>query len=465
MPTRDRIATPFHWLWPWWTDSYPSPENARLGNASSASFVSWRHNTSGCAYTSHSSTRSWRAFSELTFQVAIRTGQTLPPRCGRSMLFDAVELAQVNEGFAVDLIGRRHRNSHVGAGLEAGGADPTLEHRALAEDHAGAHLGDELAVDSDREHPVEQEVEAVARVALRAQELATLQFADLGPLAGRHDRHRELALECGLHRGDQCSRVALAPGRVLPERVPVPLLEVGQADLGRDLAVTVVDPVAGELAGAEDFEARGAVGPDGQREGGPDGGGPELHERRVLHPAGRREAGAATGGLHEAHLGLVDLWLLAQVGKGDRLEGGMELCQPHRGGAHQPAAAIPGVEDTAAVDLHPGGEVVGEPERTGGPHRLEVDDGVGRRIVVAREPGVEGALHHRTRHGLRRNPRHRRDRSLDPHARTSALSGVRAFGFPNRRTHSRGRVRLASRAGEGAGLTGGGGLHHSDRVA
>src|SRR5436190_276398 len=42
-------------------------------NQSSASLVSCRHRTSGCAYWSHSSTRGRRAFSELTFQVAKRT--------------------------------------------------------------------------------------------------------------------------------------------------------------------------------------------------------------------------------------------------------------------------------------------------------------------------------------------------------------------------------------------------------
>ena len=72
MPTRDRIATPFHWLWPWCTESYPRAENASAGNASSAYFVSCMHNTSGFAYSSHSSTRGWRAFNELTFHVAIR---------------------------------------------------------------------------------------------------------------------------------------------------------------------------------------------------------------------------------------------------------------------------------------------------------------------------------------------------------------------------------------------------------
>src|SRR5437588_196599 len=85
--------------------------------------------------------------------------------------------------------------------------------------------------------------------------------------------------------------VVLAPWRVLAERVPVPVLEVREPDLRRDLPLVVVDPVPGELAGAEHLEARRAVGPDGERDGGPDSGGAELQERRVLHPAGRGQAG------------------------------------------------------------------------------------------------------------------------------------------------------------------------------
>src|SRR5438552_9756892 len=72
-PARDRIATPFHCPGPWCTESYPSDWKVSCGNESSASLVSCRHRTSGCAYWSHSSTRGRRAFSELTFQVAKRT--------------------------------------------------------------------------------------------------------------------------------------------------------------------------------------------------------------------------------------------------------------------------------------------------------------------------------------------------------------------------------------------------------
>src|SRR3954451_9040377 len=57
------------------------------GNASSLSFVSCMHNTSGCMSAIHCSTRSRRAFSELTFQVAIRTAATVA-NCQRTSYAD-----------------------------------------------------------------------------------------------------------------------------------------------------------------------------------------------------------------------------------------------------------------------------------------------------------------------------------------------------------------------------------------
>ncbi len=67
------MATPFHRPCPWCTDSYPSAEKVSAGKASSASFVSCRHNTSGSHSAIHASTRSSRADNEFTFQVATRT--------------------------------------------------------------------------------------------------------------------------------------------------------------------------------------------------------------------------------------------------------------------------------------------------------------------------------------------------------------------------------------------------------
>src|SRR3954467_9766490 len=61
--------------------------NVNAGNASSLSFVSCMHSTSGCMSAIHCSTRSRRAFSELTFQVAIRTVATVA-NCQRTTYAD-----------------------------------------------------------------------------------------------------------------------------------------------------------------------------------------------------------------------------------------------------------------------------------------------------------------------------------------------------------------------------------------
>src|SRR4051794_3868517 len=87
-PTRDRIATPFHAPCPWAATSYPRSDSSlpiSSANASSASFVSCRHRTSGLRSSSHGSSRGTRCFSELTFQVTIR----MPVSVGQARWFQA----------------------------------------------------------------------------------------------------------------------------------------------------------------------------------------------------------------------------------------------------------------------------------------------------------------------------------------------------------------------------------------
>ena len=72
IPTRDAMATPFHWLKPQCTTSYPMAANGMVGNWSSVHLVSCMASTSTSARSSQSVTRSTRARMELTFQVASR---------------------------------------------------------------------------------------------------------------------------------------------------------------------------------------------------------------------------------------------------------------------------------------------------------------------------------------------------------------------------------------------------------
>ncbi len=108
-----------------------------------------------------------------------------------------------------------------------------------------------------------------------------------------------------------------------------------------------------------------------------------------------------------------------------------------------------------SLDLHPGGQPVGEAEPARRPPRLEVVDRVGGWIVVARDAGVERALEDRAGDRLRRDPRHARHRRLDPHGPTSP----RSYGYAD----AYGRD---APGGEGAGRpTSGGGSTPDRQVA
>jgi hypothetical protein len=85
------------------------------------------------------------------------------------------------------------------------------------------------------------------------------------------------------------------------EGLAIPVLEVGQAGLVGELALVVVDPVAGEAAVAGHGRLRLAVGVDGQRQGRPYERRLPLHERTASHAPRRGQAGAPADGLHEAH--------------------------------------------------------------------------------------------------------------------------------------------------------------------
>src|SRR5687767_6325986 len=87
IPTRLAMATPFQRPSPWCATSYPAPVKASRGISSSASLVSCMSRTSGFARSSHHVTFSSRAFSELTFQVAIRirSGSPGPDERGKAV--------------------------------------------------------------------------------------------------------------------------------------------------------------------------------------------------------------------------------------------------------------------------------------------------------------------------------------------------------------------------------------------
>src|SRR6185369_6311935 len=72
------------------------------GASGSASFVSCMSRTSGDARSSHQSTFSWRAFRELTFQVAMRTARAgSATEHVRAEVRDAHPVGRLAHGFVV----------------------------------------------------------------------------------------------------------------------------------------------------------------------------------------------------------------------------------------------------------------------------------------------------------------------------------------------------------------------------
>src|SRR4051794_22762651 len=131
-PARERIATPFQVGSPCAAYSYPrsaSSARSRAAKASSASLVSCRQTTSGRRSSSHGSSRGRRCLTELTFQVAMRTG----PRLGDERVQLADRQREAGE-VGLTLAGERAQER-----LQPAGGGGLLVQEALdGEDRLGA---------------------------------------------------------------------------------------------------------------------------------------------------------------------------------------------------------------------------------------------------------------------------------------------------------------------------------------
>ena len=76
-----------------------------------------------------------------------------------ALLLAAMPRRQRVQSLDVDALDRRRRDLALGHGAQRGGAAAALQHGALAEHGAGPDLGQRLAVDLDRQHAVEQQVQ------------------------------------------------------------------------------------------------------------------------------------------------------------------------------------------------------------------------------------------------------------------------------------------------------------------
>ena len=227
---------------------------------------------------------------------------------------------------------------------------------------------------------------------------------------------------------------------MLPERVPVPLLEVGEAGLLGELAGVVVDPVPGERARPRQVEARRAVDADRHAERRPDRRALELHERWVADAPRGRDRRAPARGLHEADRRRRDVRVALELGEADGLERRL-LAEAHCRRPHHRAAGVAVVDDRAALDFYPRAQTVREAEPVGRAQALEVVDHVGRRVVVVRDSHLERQLRH-ARHSFRRDPRDGRHRRLDAHRRPPSVPSQRyVYRVPGSTRHTSTRMR------------------------
>src|SRR5260370_27552442 len=93
-------------------------------------------------------------------------------RVGRILsvsVFSVVELGELGQAPAVDLVLGGGGNDTVGDGAQGGGPVAALQHRALPDDRAWAELADLAAIHPDAEKPVEQQVDFAAGRALLGQ--------------------------------------------------------------------------------------------------------------------------------------------------------------------------------------------------------------------------------------------------------------------------------------------------------
>ena len=234
--------------------------------------------------------------------------------------------------------------------------------------------------------------------------------------AALHDRPRELALDRGLDLGHESRRVLVAPRGVSAVRAPIPVLEVDRPGFLDELALVVVDPVAGEWAGPAELAHRRTVGLDRQREGRPGDRGVDAEERLAAHAPGRRHTGAAAGRLGEAHPAVPDLGVVLERRQRDGRDAQLLGAELDPRDADVPAAHVPVALDRAVVaELDEALELVRLAEEVRLAHRVEILDLVGRRIVVVGHAHRERKLGEPL-DGLGGNPRDGGNGRLDAHA-------------------------------------------------
>src|SRR5207237_9363893 len=162
----------------------------------------------------------------------------------------AVAFGELRQRLLGHLVGGGNRDPAGRHRPQGRRAKSALEQRSLTQDGARPDFGDRLAVDLDSKHAVEQEEQLGTGLALLDQRRSSGHFANLRLGASSHDLGGELPLERALNLGYKSRRVFSTPGGALAEDVSRPFGETRDGDLVDPPAVSAVEHMAREGAGA-----------------------------------------------------------------------------------------------------------------------------------------------------------------------------------------------------------------------
>ena len=306
-----------------------------------------------------------------------------------------------------------------------GRADAAFERSPLSDDGARTDLGNGIAVHLHHEDPVQDQVDLRARHPLPDERLTGREGADPRLGIAAHDRRRELPLQGRLDGGHDGRRVGGTPRRAVPERIVEPRREVDHAGFFDERAILVVDPVAGERTGPDQFVRRRPIGVEREGQRRPRDRRPELYERLVLDRPRCRQAHPSAHRLDETDGRGTDLRVGPDIRQvhGRKPDGGRADADRRRADVPLPQVAVP--DDPSILDLDERPKLVGLAEPIGLPKLLEILEVVGRGLVVVGDTHLEGDLREPSDR-FRWDPGDRRDGRFDSGAgHRTVTSGAR----------------------------------------
>src|ERR1700678_2422710 len=118
---------------------------------------------------------------------------TAPASATSGLLFPAMSRTEHFEGGAVHLVGGRQGQLALGHGPHTGSPEPGLQEGPLAVEGTGPVLGQAVAVNYHPHHPIEDQEQLVAGLALLGYEGPSRKFSDPGFGRPVHQVVRELA--------------------------------------------------------------------------------------------------------------------------------------------------------------------------------------------------------------------------------------------------------------------------------